>query len=120
MRQVSSYHKETRLLNGSHLLASDDAAIALNTPPDHIAIDGHHDSLSKRVDVANPETIDVYVTSDQSDIPTKVTRYKVVDYEPPAPSTVNISLPYKIISILLVGAGTLIWGTRIWCCNVSR
>ena len=62
---ASFYHKETGLLHSNHLTVSDEAAIALNTPPDHIAIDGHHDPLSKRVDVATGE---------------------IVDYQPPHPS----------------------------------
>ena len=50
-RHVSFFHRLTGLLNGVHFLASDANIVALNTPPDHIAIDGHHDHLSKRVDV---------------------------------------------------------------------
>jgi hypothetical protein len=58
MKTVNFYHKETGVLNGTHLLASDDGAVALNTPTDHIAIDGHHDHSSRRVDVATGELID--------------------------------------------------------------
>jgi hypothetical protein len=65
VRQVSFFHKDTGLLNGSHLMSSDHRAVALNTPADHIAIDGHHDYLSKRVDIATG---------------------LVIDYQPPAPS----------------------------------
>lgn len=65
MRTVSFFHRETGLLNGQLLIASDDEAVALNTPADHIAIDGHHDSLTQRVDLATAQ---------------------VVDYQPPQPS----------------------------------
>lgn len=58
MRQVSFYHKETGVLNGVQLIVSNHAAVALNTPPDHIAIDGCHDAQSYRVDVATGELID--------------------------------------------------------------
>lgn len=65
MKSVSYYHKSSGLLTGSLYTFSDDLAVALNTPDDHIAIDGHHDHLSKRVNI---ETGDV------------------VDYQPPCPS----------------------------------
>ena len=47
----SFYHKDTGLFNGIQFLTSDESTVALNTPPDHIAIEGHHDCLSRRVDV---------------------------------------------------------------------
>ena len=65
MLSCSFYHKDTGLLNGQHFCTSDEQNIALNTPPDHIAIDGHHDHLSKRVDITTGE---------------------VIDYQPPQPS----------------------------------
>jgi hypothetical protein len=55
---VSFYHRETGLFNGNHLIASDDAAVKLNTPLDHIAIDGHYDHLSKKVDVESGQVVD--------------------------------------------------------------
>lgn len=58
MRTVGFYHKQTGLLNGDSLITSDDAAVALNTPVDHIAIDGSHDHLSMRVDISTGELID--------------------------------------------------------------
>jgi hypothetical protein len=64
-RHVTFYHKQTGLLHSNLLMASDPDTIALNTPTDHIAIDGHHDHLSQRVDLATGE---------------------LVDYQPPAPS----------------------------------
>jgi len=70
MRMVSFYHKDTGLFDGRHLMVSDDLAVDLNTPADHIAIDGHHDALSRRVDVSK-------------DPP------EVVDYQPAAPSSAH-------------------------------
>jgi hypothetical protein len=66
MRVVSFYHKETGLLADSRILASDDATVVLNTPANHGVIEGHHDHLSTRVDVATGE---------------------ILDYQPPSPST---------------------------------
>ena len=57
-RAVSFYHRETGLFSGNHLVASDDNAVMLNTPPDHIAIDGHHDHLSKKADITTGEVVD--------------------------------------------------------------
>jgi hypothetical protein len=64
-RLVSFYHRETGALHDARLMTSDPASIKLNTPADHVAIDGHHDRLCKRVDIDTGE---------------------VVDYQPPAPS----------------------------------
>jgi hypothetical protein len=59
MRVVSFYHRETGLFNGRHLMVSDPALIPLNTPPDHIAIEGdHYDPLTQRVDVASGLVVD--------------------------------------------------------------
>jgi len=59
MRVVSFYHRETGLFNGRHLMVSDAALIPLNTPPDHIAIEGdHYDPLTQRVDVGSGKVID--------------------------------------------------------------
>ena len=38
MRVVSFYHKVSGLFHPRHLMSSDAKSIALNTPPDHIAI----------------------------------------------------------------------------------
>lgn len=65
MKTVSFYHKDTGFLNGAHLTASDEEAVILNTPVDHIAIEGHHDSMSKKVDITTGE---------------------IVEHKPPAPS----------------------------------
>jgi len=65
-RTVMFYHRETGLFSPIRLMISDSAMLDANTPPDHIAIDGHeHDENSQRVDVSTG---------------------KVVDYQPPAPS----------------------------------
>jgi hypothetical protein len=59
MRVVSFYHRESGIFNGRHLMVSDPALIPLNTPPDHIAIEGdHYDPLTQRVDVATGKVID--------------------------------------------------------------
>ncbi len=58
MRRVSFYHRETGLFNGTHLTVSGPEMVRLNTPADHIAIDGHHDALSRRVDVATGQVVD--------------------------------------------------------------
>jgi hypothetical protein len=59
MRVVSFYHRETGMFNGRHLMVSDPAMIPLNTPPDHIAIEGdHYDPLTQRVDIATGKVID--------------------------------------------------------------
>jgi len=60
MRVVSFYHKETGLFHPRHLMTSDAKSIALNTPPDHIAIDGdHYDRLSQRIDIKTGELVDL-------------------------------------------------------------
>jgi hypothetical protein len=64
MKTVTFYHRETGMLDGSQLICSDDSLVALNTPADHIAIEGAFDHLCQRVDV---------------------TTGAVVDYQPPQP-----------------------------------
>jgi hypothetical protein len=70
-RHVTFYHKDTGLLNGLSVMVSDDSAVALNTPKDHVAIDnpleGPLDHLSQRVDLTGEKPV-------------------VVDYQPPQPS----------------------------------
>jgi hypothetical protein len=59
MRVVSFYHRETGMFSGRHLMVSDPAMIPLNTPPDHIAIEGdHYDPMTQRVDVATGQVVD--------------------------------------------------------------
>jgi hypothetical protein len=59
MTVVSFYHRETGMFNGRHLMVSDPAMIPLNTPPDHIAIEGdHYDHQTQRVDVNTGKVID--------------------------------------------------------------
>jgi len=64
VKMVSFYHRETGLFHPMNLTVSDESVIALNTPPDHLVIDGVHDRLSQRVDLVTGA---------------------VVDYQPPAP-----------------------------------
>jgi hypothetical protein len=60
MRVMSFYHKVSGLLHARHLMSSDAKSIALNTPHDHIAIDGdHYDRLSQRIDVQTGKVIDL-------------------------------------------------------------
>jgi hypothetical protein len=59
MRVVSFYHKVTGMFHARHLMASDDNAITLNTPRDHIALDGDHfDRLSQRMDIKTGKVVD--------------------------------------------------------------
>ena len=59
MRVVSFYHRVTGLFHARHLMSSDAKSIALNTPRDHIAMDGDHfDRLSQRVDIKTGKVID--------------------------------------------------------------
>jgi len=59
MLVISFYHRETGIFNGRHLMVSDPAMVPLNTPPDHIAIEGdHYDPLTQRVDVATGKVVD--------------------------------------------------------------
>ncbi len=66
---MAFYHKHTGTLHQTSVVVSDDAAVALNTPPDHVAVDqpasGPLDPLSQKVDVATG---------------------KVIDWQPPQPS----------------------------------
>jgi hypothetical protein len=59
MRVVSFHHRVSGLFHGRHLMSSDANAIVLNTPRDHIAIDGDHfDRLSQRIDITTGKVID--------------------------------------------------------------
>lgn len=58
MKAVSFYHKETGRLHGNLLIVSDDEVLALNTPADHAAIEGHHDPLSKRFDIETKRIVE--------------------------------------------------------------
>jgi hypothetical protein len=57
---MSFYHKVSGLFHARHLMSSDAKSIALNTPDDHIAIDGdHYDRLSQRIDIQTGKVIDL-------------------------------------------------------------
>lgn len=59
MRVVSFYHKVSGLFHARHLMSSDAESITLNTPRDHIAIDGDHfDRLSQRIDIKTGNVVD--------------------------------------------------------------
>jgi hypothetical protein len=70
MKNVAFYHRATGILHRFTLVTSDDNAVALNTPADHVAINqpaaGALDPLCQRVDITTKE---------------------IVSYQPPAPST---------------------------------
>jgi hypothetical protein len=60
MRVVSFYHKVSGLFHARHLMSSDAKSITLNTPSDHIAIDGDHfDRLSQRIDIKTGKVVDL-------------------------------------------------------------
>lgn len=58
MNTYSFYHRDTGLFNGTVILLSDEKTLALNTPADHIAIEGAHDGFSKRVEVSTGSVIE--------------------------------------------------------------
>jgi len=58
-RIVSFYHSSTGVFHPRHVMSSDPDTIALNTPAEHIAIDGDHfDPFTQRVDVTTGQIID--------------------------------------------------------------
>jgi hypothetical protein len=57
MRTVSFYHKESGILHGLQLTASDDDVVDKNTPSGHVAIDGHHDQRKLKVDIATGKLV---------------------------------------------------------------
>lgn len=60
LRVVSFYHKVSGLFHARHLMTSDAKSIALNTPHDHVAIDGDHfDRHSQRIDVSTGKVVDL-------------------------------------------------------------
>jgi len=59
MLVVSFYHRETGIFSGRHLMVSDPSMIPLNTPANHVAIEGdHYDPLTQRIDVATGKVVD--------------------------------------------------------------
>jgi hypothetical protein len=72
MKNYSFYHRETGQLAGVLFSTDDDNCLAQNTPADHIAIDGHFDSLSKRFDLQTKQ---------------------IVEWIPPAPSSDHVWNP---------------------------
>jgi hypothetical protein len=68
MRVVSFYHKVSGLFHARHLMSSDAQSIVLNTPPDHVAIDGDHfDRLSQRIDIKTGKVIDLLPAQPSAD-----------------------------------------------------
>lgn len=69
MRHVTFFHKDTGMLHSLSVMVSDETAVKMNTPPDHVAIDHPRgerlDRLCQRVDV---------------------TTGSVVSYQPPRPT----------------------------------
>jgi hypothetical protein len=58
MKQVSFYHKSTGMFATFKITSSDENTLVLNTPKDHIAIEGNHDHLSRCVDMTSGEVIE--------------------------------------------------------------
>jgi hypothetical protein len=65
MKTYSFHHKETGLFLARIFSCDDDSQLKNNTPADHVAIEGRHDSRNRRVNTATGE---------------------VMDYQPPQPS----------------------------------
>ena len=67
-RVVSFYHKVSGLFHPRHLMTSDPESIALNTPQDHIAIEGdHYDRRSQRIDIDTGKVVDLLTEQPSSD-----------------------------------------------------
>lgn len=86
MREVSFFHRETGIFHGTILHATSDDLVAANTPPDHIAIEGFHDNLSKRVDVEN---VKLQKDGDGNEFAV----YSVIEWIPPIPSQDHVWNP---------------------------
>lgn len=69
MKHYSFFQKNTGALHPCKFSTDDDSQLANNIPPEHGAIDGHHDHMRKRVNVETGE---------------------VIDYQPPAPSAEHV------------------------------
>jgi hypothetical protein len=69
MKRYSFYDKKTGVLHQSKFSTDDPSQLAGNVPPEHGAIDGHHDHMRKRVNVETGE---------------------LIDYQPPAPSAEHV------------------------------
>jgi hypothetical protein len=65
MKSYSFYHRDTGLLKDVVFSTDDETQLVNNIPADHVALEGQHDALSKRVDVRTG---------------------LVIDYQPPSPS----------------------------------
>lgn len=65
MKYYSFYHRETGVIHPRRFGTDDTTQVVCNAPADHLVIEGHHDHLSKRVDI---------------------TLGALIDYQPPAPS----------------------------------
>lgn len=66
MKEYSFYHLETGLL-APHVIGCPDEALELNTPEGHAAIEGHHDHMSKRVDIASGQVVDYQPSAPSAD-----------------------------------------------------
>jgi hypothetical protein len=65
---VSFYHKVSGLFHPRHLMTSDPESIVLNTPQDHIAIEGDHfDRLSQRIDISTGKVVDLLTERPSTD-----------------------------------------------------
>jgi hypothetical protein len=58
MKLYSFFHRETGLIHPNKFATDDDSQLPGNTPKDHVAFEGHHDHLSKRVDLATATLVE--------------------------------------------------------------
>jgi hypothetical protein len=58
MNSYSFFHRESGVIHEKIFSTDDQTQVAGNTPIDHVAFAGHHDHLSKRVDVATGQVIE--------------------------------------------------------------
>lgn len=65
MKHWSFYRADTGELTGDRYSAPDESGLSQNTPPGCVAVEGRHDHISRRVDVATGQ---------------------VISYQPPQPS----------------------------------
>jgi hypothetical protein len=92
MRVVSFYDKDTGILADYHLTASDEKGVELNTPPNHMAINGHHNPLTERVDVETGKIVDHTPPLDSIDINEKKRQDRIQARQPRLKAMTQISV----------------------------
>jgi hypothetical protein len=109
MKVYSFYHKDTGAIAGASFSSTSPVDVTLNTPADHVPIEGAFDYLSQRVDVAAVAAVQASLLTEH---PSRVAELRaafvpvmlgtvfrepappvatattahVIDYQPPAPS----------------------------------